>query len=407
MTAAPPPSLSTVVQEGLATSWRVDQDALGLGIDRLCGLALRDNPRRAQLVVSLVLGKHVPVPPAQIRRASAALGALVAPLAGPEPLVFGYCETATALGHQVAEALSPAPWRYLHSTRRPDPTLPQLAAFDEVHSHATAHTIQPTDPHWFAPDGPLVLVDDELTTGTTVLNTIAALQHTWPRARYVVATLLDLRSASSRAAFDRAAEELGVAIDVVGLLTGELLLPENPVERADIMRQQLAALDPSPVPAGEAAVIHLDAAWPTGVPSGGWHGISADPAVDAALLRTATDVAKRLSGERVLVLGTEEFMWAPLRIAEQLPGEVLFQSTTRSPVTVADLDGYALRRTLRFPAPDEPSRISLLHNIVPPWLPPMPYDDVIVVTDGPAANADGLANLLRPWATGSVLVVSL
>ena len=112
MTAAQPPRLSTVVQEGLGTSWRVDHDALGLGIDHLCGLALRDNPLRAQLVVSLVLGKHVPVSPAQIRRASASLGALVAPLAGPAPLVFGYCETATALGHQVAEALSPAPCRW-------------------------------------------------------------------------------------------------------------------------------------------------------------------------------------------------------------------------------------------------------------------------------------------------------
>ena len=70
----------------------------------------------------------------------------------------------------------------------------------------------------------------------------------------------------------------------------------------------------------------------------------------------AKDVAAGLTpGGRTLVLGTEEFMYTPLRIAEAVAGlsdgEVVYHSTTRSPVHVVDVDGYAVRSRLSFPAP--------------------------------------------------------
>ena len=52
---------------------------------------------------------------------------------------------------------------------------------------------------------PLVLVDDELTTGRTALNTIAALHAAAPRDRYVLATLVDLREDDARRAARRGA----------------------------------------------------------------------------------------------------------------------------------------------------------------------------------------------------------
>ena len=63
------------------------------------------------------------------------------------------------------------------TTRRPDPSVPALGGFEEEHSHATSHVLQPRDRAPLSdPARPLVLVDDELTTGTTVLNTLAAHQ---------------------------------------------------------------------------------------------------------------------------------------------------------------------------------------------------------------------------------------
>ncbi|MYQ44667.1 phosphoribosyltransferase, partial [Streptomyces sp. SID4985] len=63
--------------------------------------------------------------------------------------------------------------------------------------------------------------------------------------------------------------------------------------------------------------------------------------------------------ERVLVLGFEELMYAPLRIARELeqlvPADVRFSTTTRSPVLAVDDPGYAIRSSLVFPDHDDPA----------------------------------------------------
>ena len=163
---------------------------------------------------------------------------------------------------------------YVHTTRRPDPAVPLLAGFDEEHSHAVAHALQLADPAVLdEPSRPLVLVDDELTTGTTALNTVAALHGRWPRDRYLVATLLDLRTPQVRTAFAARAAELGVSVDVVALLSGSLELPADVLERAVALRAELAAVRPAPVPGGRGRVEVLEGGWPAGVPVGGRTGV--------------------------------------------------------------------------------------------------------------------------------------
>ncbi len=402
MTAPPLPDLRSVVEAGLGVSWQVEHDVYGGGVDALAGLALRDNPRRAQLVVSRVLGKHLPVAPSLAREAAEALAAQVLSLVPglADPLVLGCCETATALGGTVAEALPGA--LALATTRRPEPGLPVVAGFDEEHSHAVAHALQLRDPAPLCdPQRPVVLVDDELSTGTTALNTVAALHALAPRERWVVATLLDLRPAPEREVFAARAAALGVRVDVVALLSGALALPPDLADRAAALRARLEAVPVAPAPAGGGRVRAVPAGWPSAVPRDARTG--ADPAALAAPVAALADrLAPRLSGGPVLVLGTEELMWLPLRLAAALPGEVVYQSTTRSPVLAADLPGYAVRRAVRFPAPDEPGRASRLHG-----LPDAPYADVVVVVDTPAEAAGPLAEALRPWASEQVLVVSL
>ncbi len=403
--------MRSVVEEGLGLTWRLDADPYRLGLDALVGLALRDNPKRAQLVVSRVLGKHLPVEPAVALRAGRQLADLVAGEldTSAAPLVLGYCETATGLGHVVAEALGEQTGgaHYVHTTRRPDPGVPPTAGFDEEHSHAVAHILQLRDPTVLAdPDRTVVLVDDELTTGTTALNTVAALhahRPHWRRLpeRYVVATLLDLRTAPTRAAFAERAGGLGVQVDVVALLSGSLELPPDIARRALALRTTLAELPAAPAPGGEGRIQVLAGGWPGGTPAGGRTGVDTG-ALDEPLAALAARVAGRLSGGPVLVLGTEELMWLPLRLADLLPGDVVYHSTTRSPVLPADLAGYAVRRALLFPAPDEPHRVSRLHG-----LPDTPYADVVVVVDTDADAARPLADALRPWATQSVLLVTV
>ena len=384
----------------------------------LCGLALRDNPRRAHLVVSRVLGKHVPVAPSDVLAAGHAVGdAVGAVLGGQVPgLVVGYCETATGLGHAAAARLGATA---LSTTRRVHPGVPVTAAFEEEHSHAVAHALQPAGAVSLDAPGPLVLVDDELTSGRTALNTVAELHARWPRERYVIGALLDARPSAARAAFAERAAALGVRVDVAAVLGTALTLPDDVLDRAAAARAALPG--PAPAPAGAPGDVRVhEGRWPAGGPTTARHGLTAagTAALHEAAGTAAAALAPALAGSRgVLVLGTEELMYAPTVLAAALSARlagtpVTTQSTTRSPVHAADDPGYALRRSLAFPAPDEPTRLSRVHNLADPAAVPatgrwsdLRADDVVVVVDTPAADAAPLAGALRPFAARAVHVV--
>jgi hypothetical protein len=78
---------------------------------------LRCNPRRAHLLVSTVLGKHIAVAPATVIAAGRRLAERVREVIGDVDVdALGMAETATSLGHCVADGLEAAV--YLHTTRR-------------------------------------------------------------------------------------------------------------------------------------------------------------------------------------------------------------------------------------------------------------------------------------------------
>ncbi|MHA6782457.1 phosphoribosyltransferase family protein [Pseudonocardia saturnea] len=438
--------------------------AAGPGADPavLLGLALRRNPLRAQLLVSRLLGKHVPTDPRLVRASGLLLGGLVAdalagrparPLpvdllhgavrgepgaaitlgltagAGTTPadaLVLGFAETATALGHCVAEASSSD---YLHSTRRAVDGIAAAGGFAEEHSHATDHVLLPTDPDLLRGDRPLVLVDDELSTGRTALNTITALHRANPRARYVLATLVDARPDDTLA--DGVAA-LGARLDVVALSRAQVTVPADVHERAEAIRAALAAAGSVPpgsqqggfpavgpeqshpaVTGGAVARVELaECGWPTGVPVGGRHGFLAahHRALAAALPRLAAALGAR-PGERTLVLGTEELMQLPLRLAQSLADAglaVRFSTTTRSPAVVVDEPGYALRSGLVFPSHDDPADgpgPRFAYNLGGPGS----WDHVVVVVDPPADTPElhtGLLAALAPLTRRTTLVIT-
>ncbi|WP_335932295.1 phosphoribosyltransferase domain-containing protein [Streptomyces sp. PTD5-9] len=435
----------------------------------LLGLALRRNPKRAHLLVSNVLGKHVPQRPSVVYGAGFELGRRVHELLGEadarRAVVVGYAETATGLGHAVADGLGTAP--YLHSTRRPVGGVERAGGFEESHSHATSHLLLPEDPELLAGgrvgraaasggDAPLVLVDDEFSTGNTVLNTIRVLHERYPRGRYVIVALADMRSAADRLRLRAFAEEIGARVDLLARCSGTVSLPDGVLEKgralveaqeratagrtggarsdgaraaapgtgdvpgrayvpdsdgtpgwADVLpgsgevpgrAGMLAGTGGAPgrayapgsgdVPGragtlagtggapgrayapgsggapGRGPVTRVDLAWPAGVPDGGRHGFT--PAHRAALERALPAMADRVAAalgdaRRVLVLGFEELMYAPLRLGTALEErmdadtEVRYSTTTRSPVLAVDDPGYAIRSRLVFPAHDGPA----------------------------------------------------
>jgi hypothetical protein len=346
-------------QPSSAPSWVTDRFGVRLSGDAalpdLVRLALRRNPRRAHLLVSSVLGKHVPADPRVVHGTGLELGRRVGKaLDGRTCLVLGFAETATGLGHCVAEALEA---EYLHSTRRAVASAAQHAGFEEEHSHATMHRLLPEDARLLERGDVLVLVDDEISTGRTALNTIAALHAVQLREGYVLAAYVDLRTEADRAAMARFAAERGVRLDVVTLAAGEVSWPAGfPDRAAAAVAAGTAAGAPGAVDGVWGELITYAGSWPARARESGRHGFGpADVrlAHDAAAV-VAEAVAPRCA-DRVLVLGSEELMYAPTLIAAELADRlprVRVSSTTRSPVFVVDEPGYPIRSALAFPSHD-------------------------------------------------------
>ncbi|MCX4449320.1 phosphoribosyltransferase [Streptomyces sp. NPDC087866] len=407
-------------------SWVAERLGVGLVGDgelrELLGLALRRNPKRAHLLVSNVLGKHVPQSPSVVYGAGYELGRRVRALLGEDgarrAVVLGYAETATGLGHSVADGLGDAP--YLHSTRRPVPGVARAGGFEEAHSHATSHLLLPEDPHLLAAAGDgsaLVLVDDEFSTGNTVLNTIRDLHGRYPRDRYVIVALVDMRSPADRDRFTEFAAEIGARVDLVARNTGTVTLPDGVLEKGQaLVAQQEQEARPEEGAPQPSPPTRLDLPWPAGVPDGGRHGFT--PAHRALLEPALPALADRIAlalgdgPRRVLVLGFEELMYAPLRLAtaleERTDAEVRYSTTTRSPVLAVDDPGYAIRTRLVFPAHDDPADgpgERYAYNVAGAG-----FDAVVVVVDSaadtPALHAPGgLLDRLAPHTAHVLLAV--
>lgn len=440
-------SLGTWMSDRFGVVLRTTSSPVGLTIEDLVGVAARRNPRRAHLLVSTVLGKHIPVDPEVVTAVGRLLGEMVRAAMGfpgqksewAEParaairegrpgallemldreldaraqtpvLVIGFAETATGLGHLVADQLRAA--CYLHSTRRPVAGVEIAGRFEEGHSHATSHLLLPVPNTLLDGADLLVLVDDELSTGRTAMGTIEQAHARRPRGRYVVASLIDLRDADDEAEMRSLAERLACRIDVVSLVRGSVDLPDD---LTATVAAEMAGLDAEPTgpvgpgasagglagPKVSATVALVEIDWPVDLPDGGRHGF-----LDADRLRfdRATGRAGEIlteavlralegsAGRKVTVVGTEELMYLPLRLAQQLSRhrhlEVSFQSTSRSPVLAVDDAGYPVRRHFRFADSEgDPDVPRFLYNVHALHTDDRPSDLVVLVTDSAADSA--------------------
>ncbi|WP_132833469.1 phosphoribosyltransferase domain-containing protein [Sphingomonas sp. PP-CC-3G-468] len=307
---------------------RLDVAVLGgtWSLDDLCDFAARENPKRGFLVVSRVLGRHLPVAPSAMRRSARDLAACI-PVDLPGPvMVVGLAETAICLGQTIHEELR-ARWgrndvRFIHSTRqRLDH--PLLCRFEEPHSHASAHLIYSPEPPATEPPRSLVLVDDEISTGTTIRNLADALVEAWPGLETIaVATLTDWSAGSA----------------------WPLAMP-RPTTSCSLLRGRLdwtprAAAGPDGGPAAAFEAVAGSLGRMAVHENFGRLGLS-EP-----IARPPVAGLPAITGP-LRVVGTGEFTYLPFRLAEALERDghdVVVQATSRSPAHV----GGAMRTKLRF-----------------------------------------------------------
>ncbi|WP_353216978.1 phosphoribosyltransferase domain-containing protein, partial [Sandarakinorhabdus sp.] len=308
-----------------------------LRIDDLCSFAARNNPRRGFLVVSKVLGRHLPTTPAAIRDSARRLidallrrhsAAGISDLPGPV-VFFGMAETAVCLAHSCYADYAARTGRqdllFIHSTRQWPSATGQaiIAEFAEPHSHAAAHMVlspvTAAGRTLLAQARTLVVIDDESSTGTTFVNAIAALRPCMPRLERVATAVLTDWSGGHDWQQQLPLPHIGAS-----LLQGTLhwtpdpgfVSPANPITRTGAFGT-LAA---------------------TGNHGRGGIHPGDDPLLDSGRFTAAARaiIAAR-DRPHYVVLGTGEFTYPALLIAEQLAAlgrDVHIQAITRSPIHI-------------------------------------------------------------------------
>lgn len=336
-------------------------------LDALVGYAARANLKRGFLFVSKVLGKHWPVRPAVMRELHESLARDV-PADLPGPVVFiAMAETAVGLGQGVFEAwLAAAPGRdalFLHTTRYRAGDGP-LIEFEEAHSHAPRQFLHmPADPALaakLANARSIVLVDDEASTGNTFVNLAAACRQVSPAIEHV--HLVTITNFMGDDATERLLGRFGVRVTHSAALNGEF------------------SFQPGALRQGDAPAQRFDAEAERGASAAfGRLGVAACLALPAAL---AAGLAREVGpGERVLVLGTGEFMHPAFllgRALEQQGADVVVQSTTRSPI----LEWGAVASALSFPDNYGEGIANFIYNVLPGQ-----YQHVLVCHETPPTAA--------------------
>ena len=296
----------------------------GIDLDLFCDFAARANPKRGFLIVSKVLGRHLPATPHAMRQTMHDLGQKL-PSDLPGPVVFlGMAETATALGQGVFvtyQQMNPdQDVVYLQSSRQRVDGAKLVASFEEGHSHATTHLVQITDSSiddTMRSARTLVIVDDECSTGNTFVAAARAMSEIMESLELVATCCIIDWSGGDYC------RDIPHRVFPVSVIAGSMEWKAGPTPNAEVLATG------SNLP-GYAAK--------SGMKSRG--GLRAEESAR----RSEIDVKP---AERILVLGEGEHSYEALRIAEEIErkgGIAAVQCITRSPALI----GFAMKTRSTF-----------------------------------------------------------
>ncbi|MDP4083533.1 MAG: phosphoribosyltransferase family protein [Bacillota bacterium] len=410
----------------------ITENHYNLPLDSLFTIAARKNAKRSFLFISKVLGKHVPIHPKKGLLTSVLLatryyesyyGAKVEEKMEfisnflndnsafssisfiPKkinPIIIGFAETATALGHAFFDCFTMAD--YVHTTRESVPSQLPLITFEEEHSHATSHRCYISH-EILANNREIILVDDELTTGKTALNIIRFIHSKFPRSVYTIVSILDFRSSEDREAFKEVEDSLQITIRVVCLLAGKMRVEQLKEEfQKNKFNQKVHEIDTN-VEILSFSSIFQKANYSPFLVETGRFGIQSTEkeGIHQKVNQVAEILSAKRSGERTICLGTGEFMYIPMKIAAEMGPGVVYQSTTRSPIYIYDEETYGVRFGITFPNPENHEITHFVYNI-----PQGRYDDLFIFFEKNVAPSElhSFLNELKKTKIKSIKVVS-
>ncbi|MBY0145377.1 phosphoribosyltransferase family protein [Neobacillus niacini] len=423
------------ILDTIAVDIEVTANPYQLPIEELFTMAARINKKRSFLFVSKVLGKHLPIYPQKGLLTAALLAARYAEsIKGSNcqftnefirtfsqkdpqfksiafiqksinPVIIGFAETATALGHAFFDCFESG--EYFHTTREEITSLTPSITFEEEHSHATSHRCY-IPLNMIDNEREIILVDDEMTTGKTAVNIIQSIQAQFPRKEYTVVSILDWRSEENKQQFAELEKTLGITINIVSLMSGCVQVNENGKLQEQERLNTYQEINPS------IEIVSLSAFFEGDCPSinnkaplikeTGRFGTDSinNKELHTKISEASKVIRQHRTGAKTLCLGTGEFMYIPMKLAVEMGGNVFYQSTTRSPIYIQDIDGYGARHGLSFPNPEDPNVAHFVYNI-----PPDEYDELFVFFEREVSveNLQPLLNQVKKLKIKSIKIV--
>ena len=361
-----------------------------------------NNQKRSYLLVNPLQAKHMPVSPKASLEMMGSLGRLVRESCAGVCLVIGFAETATAIATMVASELGDRCF-YIQTTREPLEDVRTWILFSEEHSHATEQKLCGDRMlGWIAAADHIIVVDDEFSTGKTLINVARSLKAASPEAGkkdFVAASVvnrvdgvhMDLLEEEGYRCVCLVRPKEGNYEEIVSSLSvhaGEA--PETGEEdtgRLTVMQLETDYLNPR-------------------------RGVLIKEYLEHCR-RIAEEACARLpsfpGNSRVLVLGTEECMFPALLLGERLETAnqglcVCCHATTRSPIGISEAEDYPIRNGCQLRSLYEPERTTYLYNLCA-------YDLVVLLTDAPKdLRLPGLRDLqaaLRQFACDRMICLGI
>jgi hypothetical protein len=314
-------------------SLKVQVKPSSYSISGLLDFASRENPKRAFLFLSKVLGKYIPCLPSEMRKTYVDLSKKIT-LNG-NCLVFGVAETATGLGAGVADVLSGNSKHHVYyaQTTRFDCAEPIAFNVFESHSHAPQHLIYDISKNVDIESiTEVVLVDDEISTGKTLNQLTQGVSNYLPNLKRVHwASLVDWMPEKTEAVFSGI--HVNVEIQFHSLLKGEFNFSKTCNKVIEFPKFTATELS--------KAVCRIDL---------GRKGATIEKLNACAFYSPEGKkiIPQELSKAiQYVVVGTGEFIYQPFLFAEAMESagiDVLFESTGRSPI----IQGGSISSKLKF-----------------------------------------------------------
>ncbi|MBD5113422.1 MAG: hypothetical protein HDT42_12950 [Ruminococcaceae bacterium] len=319
----------------------------GFSCDNIIVEHRSNNPKRDFLFVNRKQCKHIPC---SAHEMIAMCRELADVIKNRLPLdlriaVVAFAETATAIGNFVADEI-PQISCVFQTTREPLDDVGVLFEFREEHSHAVQQRIYGNRKSFTKFDY-ILIVDDEITTGNTALNFIEGLNREGINSRFGIASICNWQNEQERERFRKN------GIDLFYLLSGKIRDVNQKMSDVNALPESVCNYSRN------KPIEFINVEIPIR------ERLEHKPNRDLSSVFTAVDSLK-LKGDTIRVIGTEEFMYVPIRVSEHLENlgfDVVCHSTTRSPIDVISREPNGIHGKICLPSVYDHNRTTYLYNI--------------------------------------------